>query len=57
MKKVYMKPTMKVIQSRHTTLLVGSGKGVYVKVGSVEQAEITYDGYITEENEEDIDPD
>ena len=36
MKKVYMKPTMKVIQIGHTTLLTGSGKGVYGKVGEVD---------------------
>jgi hypothetical protein len=58
MKKVYMKPAMKVIQSRHTTLLVGSGKGVYAKVGSVEQAEIKYGGYIEDpDKEEEMDPD
>lgn len=57
MKKIYMKPTMKVIQSRHTTLLVGSGKGVYGKIDAVEQAEIKYGGYINEEDEEKYDPD
>ena len=56
MKKVYMKPTMKVIQIGHTTLLAGSGKGVYGKIEAVEQGEIKYGGYVTEAEEDEMDP-
>ena len=58
MKKVYIKPDMRVYQmANNINLLTGSvQKGVYGKIGGAEQ-NMTYGGYITAEEEEDIDPD
>jgi hypothetical protein len=60
MKKTYMKPEMQVHQILHRGMLLtsGNGKGVYgkVKVGDVEQR-LEYGGYVTQEDEDEFDPD
>jgi hypothetical protein len=57
MKKVYIKPEMQEHQIGRRNLLVGSVKGVYGKIDGQEvDNALIYKGYITEEEEEEIDP-
>ena len=57
MKKVYIKPQMREYMiANRTNLLAGSVKGVYGKIDGNEQ-DLKYGRYITEEEEEEYDPD
>lgn len=57
MKKEYIKPEMLVHQIAKRSILLSSTKGVYGKIGETEIDGLKYKGYITEEEEEEIDPD
>lgn len=58
MKKTYIKPKMQVHQILHRGILLTSGsKKIYGKIGDDEIDALRYKGYVTDENEEDIDPD
>ena len=57
MKKTYMKPEMQVHQILHRGILLASGHGVYKKIDGTEEEMLRYKGYVTQEDEEDIDPD
>lgn len=61
MKKIYMKPEMQVHQIRKTGILLTSGKGVYgnIKKDGVitEEQALKYGGYVTEDDEDEFDPD
>ena len=58
MKKEYIKPEMQEHQIGRRNLLVGSVKGVYGRIDGQEvDNALIYKGYVTEEEEEEIDPD
>lgn len=56
-----MKPEMQVHQIRKTGILLTSGKGVYgnIKKDGVitEEQALKYGGYVTEDDEDEFDPD
>ena len=53
-----MKPELQVHQILHRGILLTSGsKKIYGKIGDDEIDALRYKGYVTDENEEDIDPD
>lgn len=58
MKKVYIKPNMRVYQmANNINLLTGSvTKGVYGKIDGTDQS-LKYGGYVNPEEEEEYDPD